>query len=272
MIQLEHLHVEDFRGIRVLDLPLGSKSFAVHGPNGSGKSGVVDAIDFALSGSIHRLSGAGTGGVSLLKHGPHVHKRDDPGAAVVELTVKDITTGDRAVLRRSIKDPGVVTLTPDSEAMRQSIAEAQAHPELTLSRREIIRYVLAQPGTRAQEVQTLLKLDRLDEFRKLLKSTLTKTSGALTTANAEKSTAETNFAAHLGIGELLAGEIGREVNARRTVLGAEPLIEITTPTSRPIFPFPRRRAASAWPRLSATWGASLRASATRQRSPSARPL
>lgn len=65
MIQLEHLHIEDFRRIRVLDLPLGSKSFAVHGPNGSGKSGVVDAIDSALSGSIHRLSGAGTGGVTL---------------------------------------------------------------------------------------------------------------------------------------------------------------------------------------------------------------
>ncbi|MBN9632068.1 MAG: AAA family ATPase [Actinobacteria bacterium] len=230
MIQLEHLHIEDFRGIRVLDLPLGSKSFAVHGPNGSGKSGVVDAIDFALSGSIHRLSGAGTGGVSLLRHGPHVHKRDDPGAAVVELTVSDIATGHTAVLRRSIKNPAAVTLTPDSQEMRKSIGQAQAHPELTLSRREIIRYVLAQPGARAQEVQALLKLDKLDEFRKLLKSTLTKTSGALTTAITEKSTAETNFAAHLGIGELLTGEIAREINQRRTELGAEPLAEVTIDT------------------------------------------
>lgn len=231
MIQLEHLHIEDFRGIRVLDLPLKSKSFAVHGPNGSGKSGVVDAIDFALSGSIHRLLGAGTGGVTLLKHGPHVHKRDDPGAAVVELTVKDIATGDTAVIRRSIKDPNDFTLTPDTPPMRASIAEAQAHPELTLSRREIIKYVLSQPGARAQEVQALLKLDRLDEFRKLLKSALTKTSGALNVAAAEKSTAETNFAAHLGIGELLVGEIAREVNQRRTVLGAEALVDITIDTN-----------------------------------------
>lgn len=231
MIQLEHLHVEDFRGIRVLDLPLKSKSFAVHGPNGSGKSGVVDAVDFALSGSIHRLSGAGTGGVSLVKHGPHVHKRDDPGAAVVELTVKDISTGDTAVIRRSIKDPNSFTLIPDTERMRKSIAEAQAHPELTLSRREIIRYVLAQPGARAQEVQALLKLDRLDEFRKLLKSTLTKSSNALNTATTEKSTAETGFAGHLNIGELLVGEIAREVNQRRTVLGAEPLTDITIDTN-----------------------------------------
>ena len=123
MIQLEHLHVEDFRGIRVLDLPLKSKSFAVHGPNGSGKSGVVDAVDFALSGSIHRLSGAGTGGVTLLKHGPHVHKRDDPGAAIVELTVKDVVTGDTAVIRRSIKDPSVFSLSPDTPTIRASLAE-----------------------------------------------------------------------------------------------------------------------------------------------------
>lgn len=231
MIQLEHLHVEDFRGIRVLDLPLKSKSFAVHGPNGSGKSGVVDAIDFALSGSIHRLLGSGTGSVSLLKHGPHVHKRDDPGAAIVELTVKDIETGDTAVVRRSVKDPNDFTLTPDTDLMRASIAEAQAHPELTLSRREIIKYVLSQPGARAKEVQALLKLDRLDEFRKLLKTALTKTSNTLNIAIVEKSTAETNFAAHLGIGELLAGEIAREVNRRRTVLGADPLVDITIDTN-----------------------------------------
>ena len=231
MIQLEHLHVEDFRGIRVLDLPLKSKSFAVHGPNGSGKSGVVDAVDFALSGSIHRLSGAGTGGVTLLKHGPHVHKRDDPGAAIVELTVKDVVTGDTAVIRRSIKDPSVFSLSPDTPTIRASLAEGQVHPELTLSRREIIKYVLSKPGDRAQEVQALLKLDRLDEFRKLLKSSLTKTTGSLSTAKTEKSTAETNFAAHLNIGELLSGEIAREVNQRRAVLGADPLIGITIDTN-----------------------------------------
>lgn len=88
MIQLEHLHIEEFRGIRTFELPLDSKSFVVHGPNGSGKSGVVDAIDFALTGNIGRLAGTGTGGVTLAKHGPHVHQRDNPAAAIVALTVK----------------------------------------------------------------------------------------------------------------------------------------------------------------------------------------
>ena len=65
MIQVEAILVEDFRGIRRLDLWLGCKSFVVWGPNGSGKSGVVDAIDFALTGTIARLSGTGNAGVLL---------------------------------------------------------------------------------------------------------------------------------------------------------------------------------------------------------------
>lgn len=230
MIQVEHLHIEDFRGIRLIDLPLRARSFAVHGPNGSGKSGVVDAIDFALTGSISRLSGAGTGGVTVLKHGPHVHKRDDPAAAVVELTVRDVDSGEISVLRRSIKDPTRFTLTPDGPAIRASVAEAQSHPELTLSRREIIKYVVAKPAERAQQVQALLKLNRLDDYRKLLKSALTKTSGALSTADAEQQTAESSFAAHLNIRDLLAAEIAREVNIRRDTLGLDAIEDVTIDT------------------------------------------
>jgi predicted ATP-binding protein involved in virulence len=97
MIRVEAVRIEEFRGIRELDLDLGQKSFVVLGPNGSGKSGVVDAIDFALTGNVARLSGAGTGGVTLLKHGPHVHKRDDPVTAKVALTICDVESGQTAV-------------------------------------------------------------------------------------------------------------------------------------------------------------------------------
>ncbi len=44
MIKLECIHIEEFRGIRKLDLDFTKTSFAVSGPNGSGKSGVIDAI------------------------------------------------------------------------------------------------------------------------------------------------------------------------------------------------------------------------------------
>lgn len=93
MIQIEAIRIEEFRGIRELDLQLDGKSFVVWGPNGSGKSGVVDSIDFALTGSIARLSGVGTGAVSVLKHGPHVLQRNNAGAAKVVLTIRDTESG-----------------------------------------------------------------------------------------------------------------------------------------------------------------------------------
>ena len=57
MIQLTRIRIDEFRGIRELDLAPDGKSFVVLGSNGSGKSGVVDAIDFALTDNVARLSG-----------------------------------------------------------------------------------------------------------------------------------------------------------------------------------------------------------------------
>ena len=83
MIQIERLRVKEFRGIREIELDLGGKSFIIHGPNGSGKSGIVDAIDFALTGNVRRLSGEGTGTVSIANHAPHVLARSTPSERVL---------------------------------------------------------------------------------------------------------------------------------------------------------------------------------------------
>lgn len=163
MIQIQSIRIEELRGIRELELDFDCKSFVIVGPNGSGKSGVVDAIDFALTGNIARLSGAGTAGISVLKHGPHVVRRDDPASARVALTIYDTESGQEGTLTRSVKTPGQFTLTPESPELVQAVAWAARHPELILSRREVIKYVNAEPGRRAQEVQALLKLDRIDE-------------------------------------------------------------------------------------------------------------
>ena len=72
MIKLIEVYIEEFRGIKKLTLHPNGENFVIHGPNGSGKSGVVDAIDFGLTGDISRLAGKGTGSLSLKTHGPHV--------------------------------------------------------------------------------------------------------------------------------------------------------------------------------------------------------
>ena len=57
MIKLESAHIEEVRGIRKLDIDFQQGPFAISGPNGSGKSGVIDAIEFGLTGQIGRLTG-----------------------------------------------------------------------------------------------------------------------------------------------------------------------------------------------------------------------
>jgi hypothetical protein len=221
MIQLKTIRIEEFRGIRELELDLGCNSFVVWGPNGSGKSGVVDAIDFALTGSIARLTGAGTAGITVLKHGPHIHRRDNAAAARVILTVVDTTSGQEATLTRCVKTAGQFTLNPDTPEIRAAVTRAQDHPELVLSRREIIKYIVAEAGKRAQEVQALLKLDRIDQVRRLLKTAMTKATGELNTASAELDGAEDAMQRHLDLPKLLVAEVTNEINKRRRVLGLD---------------------------------------------------
>jgi recombinational DNA repair ATPase RecF len=230
VIKLLALHIEEFRGIREIDLRFDGKSFVIHGPNGSGKSGVVDAIDFVLTGNIARLSGVGTKGVTVAKHGPHVHRRDDPASARVTLTFEDTDSGQTATLTRTIDKPDNAVIDPETPETRRAIELAQLHPELTLSRREIIKYIVSKPADRAQEVQALLKLDRLGEYRKLLKSMCGKITSDKKAADDELRTAENSFMGHLDISSLLATEIAREINARRKVLGLDELPEITIDT------------------------------------------
>ena len=87
MIHIEEITIKEFRGIRDLTLVLNKENYAVCGPNGTGKSGIVDAIEFALTGNISRLSGKGRGDLSVKKHGPHVDSRDNPEKAIVEIKV-----------------------------------------------------------------------------------------------------------------------------------------------------------------------------------------
>ncbi|WP_100464794.1 AAA family ATPase [Mycobacteroides abscessus] len=230
MIKIIGIRIEEFRGIRQITLPFNGKSFVIHGPNGSGKSGVVDAIDFVLTGNIARLSGDGTKGVTVAKHGPHVHRRDDPASAKVTLEFEDSKSGLRGSVTRSVNKPDQPILDPDTAETRLAIEQTALHPELTLSRREIIKYIVAKPAERAQQVQSLLKLDRLGEYRKLLKAMLGKLSSELKSVKDERITAEKSFMAHLDISSLLVTEIGREINRRRQTLGLEEILDISIDT------------------------------------------
>jgi DNA repair exonuclease SbcCD ATPase subunit len=105
VIKLETAHIEEVRGIRKLDIDFGKETFAISGPNGSGKSGVIDALEFGLTGEIGRLTGRGTKGLSVTEHGPHVDKVKFSDAAFVELKAFIPSLGKSATITRKVSAP-----------------------------------------------------------------------------------------------------------------------------------------------------------------------
>lgn len=231
MIKLGVLHIEEFRGIRQLDIDFNYESFAVHGPNGSGKSGVVDAVGFALSGTVTRLIGAGTGSVSVRVHAPHVIAKDNPDAARVSLTFKDLDSGQVGTITRTVKEPLNFTLAPDTPQLRAALDNALQHPEFTLSRRELIKFILAESGRRSEEVQALLQLKKLDDNRKMLRSALTKMQSDKKAAEATVMAARSSVELHLGIIELTPDKVKTAINPNRKTLGLAELMEVKLDTN-----------------------------------------
>jgi RecF/RecN/SMC N terminal domain len=219
VIQIESVDIRELRGIRTLEISPARKSFVISGPNGSGKSGVVDAIQFGLTGDMSRLAGKGTGGLTVQRHGPHVDKRDDPEAAEVLLTLFVPGAAKPVVLKRNVKTAKVFTLTPDDPQVRAVLAEVAQHPELTLSRREIIKYILVEAGERSKEIQALLKLDDVGAIRSVLQTAKNKLSTRHSGARTDLASAEDALRRHLDVGPLSPAEIVAAVTPHRKLLG-----------------------------------------------------
>lgn len=226
MIQIESIHIENFRGIKQLNLNLARKNFAVTGPNGAGKSGVVDAIDFALTGNISRLTGEGTGGLTLKEHGPHVDARATPKAAVVRLSVHIAALNRAATIERNLAAPNAPKISPNIPEVADVFSRIASHAEAVLSRREIIKYVLAEPGRRSKEVQALLKLESVERFRTTLTSTSNKLRSEYDAAEAEADAAGRDLAGALNIPKATIAATLEAVNDRRTLLGLASLPDL----------------------------------------------
>lgn len=166
MLAINRLEIRDFRGIRSLDLDFDGRSVALLGPNGAGKSSVVDAVDFLLTGQIRRLTGDGAGDLSLASHGPHIDGK--PETAVVRATFRD-SAGRLIEAERVIADPTHLRVKgnfPPELAHLVALASGTGHHLLT--RRELLRYVFTEPGSRNKQVYALLQLTRIDTIRKEL--------------------------------------------------------------------------------------------------------
>lgn len=231
MITVQSITIKEFRGIRDLTLDLGGKNFAVCGPNGTGKSGIVDALEFALTGSISRLSGTGTGGLSVKEHGPHVDSRNRPKDASVTLKVHIPSLKKDATITRSVHEARTPVIVPSDDDVRKVLAGVALYPEFVLSRRELIRYVLAEPVSRSKEVQALLRLNEVESLRALLQKISNAAKSQAKYCNASKVTASDSLLRALNIPKLSAIAVLEAANAKRAVLGLAPMNALNQDTS-----------------------------------------
>ena len=231
MIHVQSITIEDFRGIRELTLDLKDKNFAVCGPNGTGKSGVVDALEFALTGNISRLSGRGTGDVSVKQHAPHVDSRDRPDKARVVLTCSIPHLNKTVTIDRNVQNAANPTISPSTPAVLDVLNKFSRHPEFVLSRRELIRYVISTPGDRSEEIQALLQLKDVEALRRSLNKVANKCERAVRPLETARKQAAEQLLRALEITELKKATILEAVNKRRSLLGLPPIETLEANTS-----------------------------------------
>jgi recombinational DNA repair ATPase RecF len=231
MIKVLKIEVQEFRGIRNLSLDFAGENFAICGRNGTGKSGIVDALEFGLTGNISRLSGRGTGDISLKEHAPHVDSRNRPDKARVKLTVKVANFDKPVVIERSVNDPLTPTVTPSTPAVLDVLRRVALHPEFALSRRELIRYVISAPGDRAKEVQILLQLDAVDSVRTTLQKIANASQREINPLKRARTQAHEQLLLALDVSNWNTAKVLAAVNARRSILGLAPLGAIAATTS-----------------------------------------
>lgn len=165
-MRLLELEINNVRGITHLPLKPEGGDLLVYGPNGSGKSAVVDAIDFLLTGRISRLTGEGTAGITLTKHGPHIDHQ--PKDATVRALVELPGLKEPVELRRSMADPNTLQHDEAVAPYLEPVIALARQGQHVLTRRDILMYIRTEAGHRAEAIQELLNVSDVEDIRKAL--------------------------------------------------------------------------------------------------------
>jgi len=233
------LEIENVRGIKdKLSLAPNGENLVIHGPNGTGKSAVVDAIEFLFTGDISRLAGRGTRGMSLKEHGPHIDM--EAKDAVVKAKIRIDGIQDPISLERKMSNPKELICQGIEEDKIHEFLEIARKGQHVLSRSEILKYIAAEAGKRAEEIQAILNLDRVEELRKAFVTIKREADRAVQTDKTNYETSMASIVTTTGIEKFSEEELLKTVNGCRAVLkgvaieklGTEKLKERISPVTK----------------------------------------
>ena len=204
-----------------MNLQLDGKNIVIWGPNGAGKSCVVDAIDFLFTGRISRLVGEGTAGITLARHGPHIDHQAE--SAVVTATVQLEGFPEPIELSRCMAQPEQLICPEEARETLAKTRDLMRRGGVVLTRRDILRYVAAEAGKRADEIQALLHLKDVDDVRSSFIRARTELGRKERSAQEAIETARTEVNVTLGLASFSDEGLLEQVNASRHVLGGTPI-------------------------------------------------
>lgn len=220
-MKILELEIHNVRGITNLLLKPKGKNFVIWGPNGSGKSAVVDAIDFLLTGQISRLTGKGTGDITLSKHGPHIDY--DPKDAMVRAKIQLHGLAESVELSRCLAHPSTLECEDKIKQNLEPIIDFACRGQHVLTRREILKYITAEASTRAEEIQELLNISEIEDIRRTLVKVQNDLKKGCKTSKRAVEKAKGSVNATVQAPTFSEEVVLKVVNESRTVLGGDPI-------------------------------------------------
>ena len=146
-MKILELEIANLRGIKnPISFKPDGENMSIQGPNGSGKSGVVDSLDFLMTGDITRLTGKGTRGITLKTHGKHVDAEAKDAVVTAKIQLEGI---DQPITcHRTISNPKVLYMDREiDEQILNDALEIAKRGQHVLSRAEILKFIAAESST-----------------------------------------------------------------------------------------------------------------------------
>lgn len=162
-MRIQEIEIKNIRGIPSFKIEPNYGNYIVFGPNGTGKSAIVDAIDFLLTGDIARLKGEGTAGIYLSEHGKHIDSEIEN--SYVRGTIKLNNIEEPIEIIRHLNSPQDLEYDSKFEKELEPILKRISNGGCILTRKELLKFIIAKSGDRAKEIQNLLDLNEIEEIR-----------------------------------------------------------------------------------------------------------